>query len=81
VYLIIGDHIFLGNEDEKRNDAGLVILGHNEKYDNVCSFVGSNAGETLISTIMRKFSEESLDTIMPIEHLEHLLLHKSVIIT
>ena len=69
-------HVYLLNIN--RN----LILGHNEKHDNVCSFGGfRNSGETLMETITREFREETLDCVLPYDVLEKMLLEKSVIIT
>lgn len=69
-------HVYL--LDSNRN----LILGHNKKYDNVCSFGGfSEVGETLLDTIIREFKEESLECVFPAGDLKKLLLEDSIIIT
>lgn len=73
-------HVYLiyKNKDESYN----IILGHNEKYDNLASFGGfSEEGETLLQTICREFDEEALGCIFSEETLISLLQNHSVMIT
>lgn len=69
-------HVYL--IDSSKN----ILLGHNEKHDNVCSFGGfSNPGETLMETIIREFSEETLDCVLTSDSLKSYILSSSVVIT
>lgn len=76
----ITGHVYLIFRDDQGNYQ--VILGHNEKHDNVASFGGfSEEGENLLQTICREYSEETLDCILSLDDLISALATKSVVIT
>lgn len=69
-------HVYLMNSDYD------ILLGHNKKYKNVCSFGGfASPGESLADTVLREFQEETLGTVMNSEALSELILTKSIMIT
>lgn len=76
-------HVYLIFKDENKHDSTHnIILGHNEKHDNLASFGGfSEEGETLLQTICREFAEEALGCIFTEETLIDLVHNYSVMIT
>ena len=69
----ITGHVYLITND-------CVILGHNEKHNNVASFGGFNEeGETLLETLQREFQEESLYCLFDNNTLEKYLRNAKVI--
>ena len=52
-----------------------IILGHNKEYNNVATFGGlSDNNENLLSTIIREYSEESLDCVLSKDEIINKLL-------
>src|SRR5437763_681911 len=64
----------------KHNDMLCVIVGHNTLHNNAASLGGFKKGsETLLETIYREFSEETLDCLMPTVDLGRRLEHSTII--
>jgi inhibitor of KinA sporulation pathway (predicted exonuclease) len=68
----------------KVQDKPFVLLGHNEKHNNIASFGGfkeKDVPETLLGTIIREHREETLGCVLSDEELSKLLLTESKLIT
>jgi len=66
----------------KKNGEYYVIVGHNKDHDNIASFGGFVApGESLKTTILREYEEETLNCLFPTKQIERMLLDCNMIIT
>lgn len=73
-----GHVIVLMSIDDKLH----IVLGHHSFYDALATFGGfSQEGETLMETILRRSSEESLDSIVDKSTMEDLLMNSIAMIT
>lgn len=77
-------HIYLFFEDIIENNKKLFFIqGHNKEHNNIDSFGGfrDDKDKSLLETILREFSEETLDCICDGNILTKFIFEKSIIIT